>query len=200
MKMLVNIRGTNGAGKSTVPKMMYDKYFEVVAIHGDDKHPRITLFPDYMWLALGTYNNKTGGMDTLKNNEQMLEALEYAWTMYPQYDILMEGIIASTVFTTYAELFKKYERRVANGRIYPRKILIINYLPPVAICIDRVYERNGGKKINENQVKSKWVSVERNHQKFLDEGLTSIRVNTAKVKRKDMVKKFVELVEKYRRM
>jgi uridine kinase len=197
--MLVNIRGTNGSGKSTVPKIMYDKYHEVVSVRGDYKQPKITLFPRHMWLALGVYHNKTGGLDTLKNNAITAETLHYAWTEYPDYDIIMEGIIASTIFTTYQAMFLDYQVKVELGEINSRKILIMNYMPPVEVCIDRVYERNEGKGVKEDAIISKWKTVERNHHKFLQAGLNSIKVNTAKVERKDMLKCFVKTVEKYRR-
>lgn len=196
--MLVNIRGTNGSGKSTIPKTMYDRYHEVVCVNDDYKNPKITLFPKHLWLALGTYHSKTGGLDTFKSNDMTAQALEFAWVNYPEYDIIMEGIIASTIYKTYETLFKRYQKRVDLGEINPRKILIMNFLPHVYVCIDRVYGRNNCKAVNEDYIESKWNTVERNHYKFQEAGIQSIRINTAKVEKEDMLKNFVKTVDKYR--
>ena len=205
MKVLVNIRGCNGAGKSTIPmQMMDDPDMRIVAFK---KHPTVpdkmtapflTVFPNYGWVALGTYLNKTGGMDTIATTAEMKEALEYAWKKYPKYDVLMEGIIASTIRSTYIELFDSYEGRVQDGDINPRKIIVVNFLPPLETCLERVSERNGGKPVKEDQIASKWRTVARNVQHFRDAGITTLKVDTSKVKKKEMLPRFEALIHKYR--
>ena len=64
-RILVNIRGCNGAGKSTIPmSMMSDpKMFVQELKYSDGKRMgSFTVFPSYGWIALGTYFNKTGGL------------------------------------------------------------------------------------------------------------------------------------------
>lgn len=206
LRVLVNIRGCNGAGKSTVPMaMMDDPHMTTHGVgrkkNGDPGAPYITVFPSYKWVALGTYFNKTGGMDTIGTNEEMLAAFKYAWKNFPSYDMLMEGIIASTIRSTYIDLFKEYQKLSRREQIDPpRRIIIINFLPPVAVCIRRVLKRNGGKPVKEDQIESKWHTVARNVQHFRDAGLTSIRVDTSKFKRSEMLEKFQTIVEKYRRL
>ena len=197
-RVLVNIRGCNGAGKSTVPlTMMNDPEMYVHEIIGSDgkRIGAITVFPSYGWVALGTYFNKTGGLDTFKNNEVTRMTLYAALDGFPEYDVLMEGIMASTIYSTYVDLF----REVAD---YYKglKIIILNLVPPVEVAIARVYQRNGGKPIKEDGIQSKWRTVDRNSRKFRDEGFTSIRVNSAKVKKEDMLKAFLSTVNKYRRI
>lgn len=199
MKLLVNIRGCNGAGKSTIPmSMMNDKKQRVISVNGNNKAPFITVFPTYMWVALGTYYNKTGGMDTLANNEAIRQALEYALNHYPVYDILMEGVIASTIKSTYANLFHDIEGKVRRKELTERKVLVMNFLPPVEECIRRVYERNGGKPVKEDQIRSKWNTVNRNVDYFRQEGFTSLRINNAKVSKDHMLVRFLETCDKYR--
>ena len=199
MRVLVQLRGTNGSGKSTVPMQMreQDSDYEEVGLGPNGKSPYITIFPNLKWVALGTYHAKTGGMDTFKNNEATRLALDYAWKNYPTYDILMEGIIASTVKSTYADLFHDYE--VIMGTDYvDRKIIIMNFLPPVEVCIDRVYARNGGKPIKVEQLEGKWRTVNRNAMYFKDKGFTSIKIDTNKWLYDDVLNKFIGKVEKYR--
>lgn len=196
--MLVNIRGCNGAGKSTIPmSMMDDPDMFVQELVGSDgkKISALTVFPTYGWVALGTYFNKTGGLDTLKNNEVTRMTLYAALDLFPEYDVLMEGIMASTIRSTYIDLFHEVERN------YKRlKVLIISLLPPVEIAIERVYSRNGGKPIKEDAVRGKWNTVERNARYFAEAGFDSIRVNSAKVKRSQMLPAFLKTVEKHRRL
>lgn len=204
LRLLVNIRGCNGAGKSTIPMaMLGDKKLRVIGlgkhgVTGAPVAPFLTVFPSFEWVALGTYYNKTGGLDTYKNNDMTRQALEYAWTHFPEYDILMEGVIASTIKSTYADLFHKYEDRVKAGEITPRKILIMNFLPPVETCIQRVYERNGGKPIQEDQIIGKWNTVDRNSYFFRDQGFVSLRINNGKCPKERMLLNFLETCDKWR--
>ena len=127
--MIVNIRGCNGSGKSTIPMSMMelDPEFEVIKLGvgktGKPCSPALTVFHKLKWVALGTYFNKTGGMDTYANNADTKKALEYALEHYPDYDIVMEGVIASTIKSTYAELFQKLEEE-------GHQVLIMAFVPP----------------------------------------------------------------------
>lgn len=197
-RMLVNIRGCNGAGKSTIPMaMMDDSEMFVQELLGSDgkKISALTVFPTYGWVALGTYFNKTGGLDTLKNNEITRMTLYAALDLFPEYDVLMEGIMASTIRSTYIDLFHEIEGYYRNV-----KVLIMSLLPPVEIAISRVYSRNGGKPIKEDAVRGKWETVERNAKYFAEAGFDSIRVNSAKVEKSQMLPAFLKTVEKHRRL
>lgn len=194
MRLLVNIRGCNGAGKSTIPmSMMNDPYMWVHTIVDEygKKTSAITVFPSYGWIALGTYFNKTGGMDTLKNNEITRRTLFIALKEFQDYNILMEGIMASTIRSTYVDLFHEVEK------FWPIRVIILNLLPPVEVAISRVYSRNGGKPINEEAVRGKWETVAKNAKVFSDEGFISIRVDSSKVRKENMLKAFLKTVKKY---
>lgn len=196
-RMLANIRGCNGSGKSTIPmSMMDDPGMFVQELLGSDgkKISALTVFPSYGWVALGTYFNKTGGLDTLKNNDVTRMTLYAALDLFPEYDVLMEGIMASTIRSTYIDLFHEIEDTYKG-----LKVLIVSLLPPVEIAISRVYKRNGGKPIKEDAVRGKWKTVERNAKYFGDAGFDSIKVNSAKVKKSQMLSAFLKTVEKHRR-
>lgn len=197
-RVLVNIRGCNGSGKSTIPmSMMDDTEMFVQELLGSDgkKISALTVFPTYGWVALGTYFNKTGGLDTLKNNEITRMTLYAALDLFPEYDVLMEGIMASTIRSTYIDLFHEVEKEYKG-----LKVIIVSLLPPVEIAISRVYSRNGGKPIKEDAVRGKWDTVERNAKYFAEAGFDSVRVNSAKVKKSQMLRAFLKTVEKHRRM
>lgn len=198
-RMLVNIRGCNGAGKSTIPmSMMSDPAMYVQDIKGSDgkKIGAVTVFPSWGWVALGTYFNKTGGLDVIKNNWCTRATLLFAIEFFPEYDILMEGIMASTIRSTYIDLFHDIEDYYGDDA---PQVMILSLLPPVDVAISRVYERNGGKPIKEDQVAGKWATVERNVAAFAEAGFISIRVDSAKVKKGSMLKAFLKTVDKHRR-
>ena len=195
MRVLANIRGCNGAGRSTIPmSMMDDPEMYIHEIIGSDgkRISSITVFPTYGWVALGTYFNKTGGLDTLKNNEITRMTLYAALDGFPEYNVLMEGIMASTIRSTYIDLFHEVE-----NYYHELKVIIISLLPPVEVAISRVYQRNGGKPIKEDAVRGKWDTVARNVKYFADAGFTSVRVNSAKVAKHKMLKAFLKTIEKY---
>ena len=194
-RVLVNIRGCNGAGKSTIPmSMIDDKDMYVKYLKKDGKKVgAITVFPNYGWVALGTYYNKTGGLDTLKNNEATRKTLLYAIKNFPEYDILMEGIMASTIRSTYVNLFHEVEEKYDNIQV-----IVISILPPCEVAIARVYERNGGKPVNEEAIKAKWHMVERNVAAFDEEGFVSIRVDSSKIKKTAMLPAFLKTVKRWR--
>lgn len=198
-RVLVNVRGCNGAGKSTIPmSMMDDPKMYVHEIVGSDgkKISAITVFPSYGWVALGTYFNKTGGLDTLKNNAVTKLTLFAALDGFPEYDVLMEGIMASTIRSTYIDLFHEVEDYYGKKRL---KVIVVSLLPPVDVALSRVYKRNGGKPINEAAVAGKWNTVARNVSAFAEAGFTSIKVNSAKVKKRNMLPAFLKTVDKHRR-
>lgn len=198
LSMIVNIRGCNGAGKSTIPMSMMelDPDFEVVRLGvsktGKPCSPALTIFHKLGWIALGTYFNKTGGMDTYKNNADTVMALYYALRNYPEYDIVMEGVIASTIKSTYAELFRELEE---DGH----QVLIMAFVPPLEVCLERIQSRNGGKPINEELVAGKWRSVNSGVDYFREAGLTCLRIDTSKCSKESMMKNFLKTVDKHRR-
>lgn len=196
--MIVNIRGCNGSGKSTIPMSMMDidREFEVVKLgmskSGKPSSPALTIFHKLGWIALGTYFNKTGGMDTYKTNADTIMALMYALKNYPEYDIVMEGVIASTIKSTYAELFRELEE---DGH----QVLIMAFLPPIEVCLERIQKRNGGKPIDEKLVASKWRSVYSGVDYFKEAGLTCLRIDTSRCSQNRMLENFLKTTDKYRR-
>ncbi|GLI90898.1 nucleotide kinase domain-containing protein [Bacillus subtilis] len=166
--VLVNIRGCNGAGKSTVPMQMLqnDPGAFMLTVDGKDK---ATVFPSYGFVAMGRYFSKTGGLDGFKNNEETLKVLELLWEL--PFSIIMEGVISSTIFSTYCDLFKELEKR-NNPK---RAVGVLNLLPPFEVCLERIKKRTPEKfeSIKKDQIEGKWRTVNRNAQKFRDAGVIS---------------------------
>lgn len=195
IRLLVNIRGTNGSGKSTIPISMMDDpdVYMVEKPYEGRVRQILTVFPNYKWVALGSYAGKTGGLDKFPDKIITEKALWYALKKFPEYDVIMEGILASTVFSTYSDIFHRVEEK------YPdTKVIVFNMLPPFETCLERVYSRNGGKPVKEGQIEYKWKIVQRNIQKFKNEGFITLKVDTSKVSKDDMLPKFLKTVNKYK--
>lgn len=194
-RLLVNIRGCNGSGKSTIPISMMDdpkKYIVTKEYQGKQKRI-LTVFPTYKWVALGSYLNKTGGLDVLPNNDITQKTLWYTLKKFPDYDILMEGIMASTIRSTYIKLFHEVEEK------YPdTKVIIFNLMTPLQVCLNRIQMRNGGKSIKKDRIEEKWKTVNRNIQYFKDEGFITLKVDPSRLTKDRVLDKFLATVERYR--
>lgn len=129
-------------------------------------HNIATVFPQYGWIALGTYFNKTGGMDRFPNNELTKKAFWYVLKKFPQYNLVMEGIISSTIFSTYEQLFREAEKKYSDVRV-----VVLRLVPPVEECLKRIQKRNGGKPIKEDLVAAKYKMIERACNKFKTAGI-----------------------------
>ena len=195
-QVLVNIRGCNGSGKSTIPLQMLkndpDVCVETLYASNGEKIVSFTVFPNYEWVALGTYFNKTGGLDTIRCIDHTKLALTAALSLYPDYDILMEGILCSTTFSSYAQIFHEVEQK------YDRKVIILSLMPPVEEAIRRVYKRNGGKPVKDELIRAKWGMVYRSHEKFQADGFCTVKADSSRVPKSHMLQAFLKTVEKWK--
>ena len=188
-KLLVNIRGCNGSGKSTIPISMLERdsdAFEVVWQVNGKKRVVGTVFPEFSFVALGHYHSKCGGMDSMKTTDEIKLAVDVFWNT--NYHILMEGIMASTVRQTYIDLFTQM------NSIQPiqRDIVVYSILPSLETCLQRIQSRNGGKPIKEELVLSKWKTVDNNVQHFKNAGFQSIRVTNEGITKEQTLEWFFD--------
>lgn len=177
-RYLINVRGCNGSGKSTIPMSMLDDpdMYVVEKFYKGKLRKVLTVFPTYGWVVLGTYFNKCGGLDGFVDTKLTLKTVRYVVKKFKNYNILMEGVISSTVFSTYCELFKEIQKG------YPeREVMVVSLLPPIEVCLKRIQSRNGGKPIKEELVASKWRTVAKNADKFSEAGILSLKWDNSRV-------------------
>lgn len=189
---LVNVRGCNGSGKSSIPLAFLEadpKAFELVyGIKGKEK-VMATVFPTYGWMSMGSYRTKCGGLDSYRTKEQTIESLELLWEL--PFNIIMEGVIMSTIRSTYIDLFTTINKQQKSQR----QILVYNLLPPLDTCLERIQKRNGGKPVKVDQVSGKWETVRKNVDYFLDAGIQAVVVDNSGVELKDTLSWFLKTVE-----
>lgn len=187
MRLLVNIRGTNGSGKSTIPISMKDDpdMYEVIRPYKGKPKKILTVFPNYGWVALGSYNRQVGGCDTFPNKDFIKKVLVYALKKFPEYNVLMEGILIATTYSTYAELFAEMQET------YGVQPVIYYLMPPVETCIARIKKRNGGKPFKEELVHAKYGMMQRGIKKFQQAGdFPVFVVNNSSIKKSDVISQF----------
>jgi len=184
---LVNIRGTNGSGKSTVPLQMLanDRATFMLTHKGQEI---ATVFPTYGFVALGKYRTKTGGLDGIRTTQDMKDIL--ALVHFLPYSIIMEGILASTVYSTYAELFETYKEKAPK-----REVIVFNIIPEFDVIKERVLKRNGNKEVKWEQLESKWRTVKKNAGKFREAGFKSLEVDNSGIQIEDTLDWFFDLID-----
>ena len=152
----------------------------------------LTVFPNYGWVALGSYHNKCGGLDGYVDTDMIKKGFWYALKKFPQYHIIMEGVIPSTVYSTYEKLFLEAQEK------YPdRKFVVLNLLPPVEVCLQRIQARYGGKPIKEDLVSSKWVTVAKNADKFSQAGILSLKWDNSQIRTKYDGEPMIQVMKRF---
>jgi thymidylate kinase len=168
--MIVNLRGTNGSGKSTVARglIMVDPEARIVYLAeykteaGAERWVPGYHVPKLDLVVVGPYRTDCGGCDAIKTQALVKEAVRKAASLTTH--VLFEGVIVSTLFSGYLELSKGL---VADGRTP----LAWCYLDtPVEECLRRIQVRNGGKPIKEDLVRQKVRAIEGTRRKAQEAG------------------------------
>lgn len=184
---LINVSGTNGSGKSSIAYSFIttdpDTFELIYTVEGKEK-VIATVCPNHKWLFLGAYRTKCGGMDSYHTVEQTSDSLELLYKL--PYNILMEGVIASTIFSSYAELFQRLQTE-----LFERDLIIFTLLPPVETCYERVAIRNGGKPVKQQLIQQKWRMVRNRANKFENAGFNVMIEDNSNVALEDTRKWFL---------
>lgn len=156
---LYYIKGSNGSGKSTVPSYLASSDPKAYVVTHNGKI-MLTVCPSYNIICVGKYDkSKSKGVDSLKNTEEMLFALEITDQVeYLKYDVIFEGIIPSTLLSSWIERLDRPARRLVT--------LFMD--TPEDVCIARVRSRNGGADFNVDLVKEKWERVHNHRSRHKD--------------------------------
>lgn len=152
--MIVNLRGTNGSGKSTVAfdLMRRDKKtyaIELAKYQTPKGAPRCVtgyFVPDLDLIVVGRYETACGGGDGIPTQQLVKDSIMLATRK--ARNVFFEGVIISTIFQGYYELATKLR---ARGHAF-----VWAYLDtPLEICLARIQTRNGGEPIKEDLVANK---------------------------------------------
>lgn len=188
MKTFLNIRGTNGSGKSTLARRFFgehdatvtlvDKEFDRmrtkdgITLASESVRIKVTgqVNPDTNTCVVGSYSTMAGGLDKVKYFTAQFAAIDAALAL-PDVDLVVaEGVLASTVFGSWAEHSK---RLIKEGH----HVVWAFMSTPVDVCVQRVFARNGGKPVKVDQIRDKHVQIDRVRQRALTvAGLTVLEL------------------------
>ena len=184
---LINIRGANGTGKSTVPLLITFTDPDVVIVLNSDGKEILTYSPQHNLTMMGRYYTKTGGLDIslFQDKHYIAEVLTKVWND-TNTNILMEGIVVSSSYGFYADLFNQLS--ASNDK---RDVLVMSMIMDLDDLEKRIMARNGGKQIKMHYVKGKQDTVRRNIPKFERDGFTSWTTSNRDVEYEGMIDWFL---------
>lgn len=155
---IINLRGTNGSGKSTVARALLAEGATPIELA-----PYITsggalravtgyAVPSLGLTIIGPYRTPCGGCDAIKTQDLVCESVRLAARLSEH--VFFEGVIISTLYSRYQSLSKEI-----GGLVWA-------YLDtPPDECLRRVMTRNGGKPIKIELLMGKTRSIEATRRK-----------------------------------
>lgn len=165
---IINLRGTNGSGKSTVAFKLIaegsidERLAEYQTPKGAQRFVMGYRVPSLNLIVVGKYETVCGGCDGIHTQDLIKEAVINAAGVAK--NVLFEGVIVSTLFSGYLELSRKLSAEIGQGLTWA-------YLDtPLEVCLARIYKRNGGKPIKEELVEAKIRSIEATARKASEAG------------------------------
>jgi len=177
MKTIVNIRGTNGSGKTTVVRAIMNRWPTTVVETVETTRsvrPRVykTETPAGPVFIFGSYEAECGGCDTIKHcaNDLPILIRKYA----EKGNVLFEGLLISGFYSTIGESLAEQER---SG-----KTVIFAFMDtPVEVCISRTERRRAlrgeTKPLNSKNLIEKHKAIETVKRRITSLGHTVIDVN-----------------------
>lgn len=181
--MIFNIRGTNGSGKSTIAESFIKKGAEEVDLviyeaPTKRKPENRKIVKGYLsqWADIGSvcvvgpYTNKIGGMDRIKTFALQRDAIRAATKLADT--VICEGVLASTVYSSWADFFEEME-----------DVVVLYLDTPLETCYERIKQRQiettgETKEIKTDQVAAKVKMIESTRQRFNKLGIETLVVSS----------------------
>ena len=167
--MIVNLRGPSGSGKSYVGHQLLEIFGgeELYELGWNKRSPRLVGYklPDNFYL-LGSYRAKGGGLDTLSPHDRsaLLPLIERYAAMG---HVFFEALVISSTVPAYVEIAKRATQP-----------FVFAFLDtPIDLCIQRIYQRNGGKPIKEDAVRGHHKYMKRIEQRLREAGMFTMGID-----------------------
>lgn len=170
---LINIRGTNGSGKSTMVNGLYlsSENKETVAIklhnrRGQEHDRFFDVLHDKHIVLLGGYKSDYGtkGVDRMDDVTEIIQGIMYVINHYPGWTIIMESATVSTSFWSYALLFDLLQRKGINVVIVHLLMKDWNFV--VNNVRNRTKRKEGAKEPKWDEIIDKKYIFYKNHFRF----------------------------------
>ena len=171
--MLISLRGTNGSGKSTVIKALFEAAKPATPIYGVlgirlPEAYQISVKTKKPTFVLGPYVTACGGCDRLIPFDIIPPLIEkYA----AKGNVIFEGVIVASIYGQVGALMEKYKKQS----------IMLFLDTTLEECIDRVQgrrdDRGDGREFNPENLTQKFKATQRVKEKVTTDGI--MRVETA---------------------
>lgn len=179
MTCVINIRGCNGAGKSTIVKQFIDRYnTSIIEIDSGSVVSYVKSIDTYI---LGRYDVTSGGCDRYSSVEEVFSAVVGILKKYHPKAIVYEGAIYSTIFKSNYLLAKCVER-------YNGKFISVVLHREFSNIVRLIEDRNGGKNFNTANVLGKYEAVITSSKKLELAGVKTYNIDVDAIKKNNMGK------------
>lgn len=168
--MIINIRGTNGSGKTTLARQLLGPDplpVDLIPYEAPTKKDpnRVLHVEGYgkpgEFLAIGSYKQGCGGMDTVPSFDLQQRAVLKAARWQDQYGVglageapkhvICEGVLASTVAGSWLEFFK-------TADLGGHEVLVAYLDTPLEVCLERIKARQKASGRAEREIKTDLVA------------------------------------------
>jgi predicted ABC-type ATPase len=155
---LINVRGCNGSGKTTVVRSLNKDGMGQVGYYTVPDHKPIPLTfvnpgphdKDIVVLVGDYLAQGCSGLDRIKTQAAAKSIIELAAGLQDVRAVVFEGVLVSTIFEPWLQW-----SRAHGGMTWA-------FLStPIETCLSRIQARNGGKPIKEEQVRDKHKGIAR---------------------------------------
>ena len=174
-KLIINLRGTSGSGKSTIVRTFIERGGSTNIRDEDGKVLGVKMRPahtteNWRWplFAVGKYDNVCGGMDTVPSQAACVTLVANA---YDYGHVLCEGLLASGVGP-------KATLPAACIALAGPNAWFLCLDTPLEVCLERVRKRREARgddrEFNPENTKSKWEQTRRAYE-LLEEGGANVR-------------------------
>lgn len=147
---IIQIRGTNGSGKTTVIREYLNRHEnDVTSVKVGAR--KIELHKTENAIVIGRYDrNACGGCDAIiKSGSELKETIaKIARNLRPDV-LIFEGVMYGKTYSFTAEIYA-FAKAIKAG------FVAICLEPPFETTLERIYERNGGKDVNVDGLIKNW--------------------------------------------
>lgn len=158
--MIINVRGTNGSGKTYVVKHQLDRFGQVPLLGSDGKVQGHALGCGAR--VVGRYTTPTGGCDTIHTQDEVQDRVGCYAALG---DTLFEGLLVSATYERWAHFAREYKEK-------DFRLVYLN--TTVEECIARVEARRrvagNEKPLNPDNLVSKHRATQLNRERFIANG------------------------------
>lgn len=198
---IVQIRGANGSGKTTMARELINlsDQVEILCWPGDRKpKPFATIMHDIKWAVIGTYpqESKMGGCDCMESMDAIKQAIEYIVSNYPDYyGVAFEGMMISKSLWTFPTFMKEMNAK------YGTEGCMVFLQTTLDGCVNRLKAR-GSKKALANELNLDMLldkcEVTISYANRIEQagGVKVFRINVETTPKNRMLDRFLMLIDK----